>query len=151
MSSRLFIEVRERRGLAYMVRSSISSYRDQGTFYVQAGLDPARLAPAVKVIKEELQRMKEELVNNKELEDAQNNIAGNLALQMEDSHNQANWYGEKFLFAPKIETYEEVVKRLRQVTVRQVKNLATKLFDFDELRMAAIGPFSKEKFLKSLF
>lgn len=150
MSSRLFIEVRERRGLAYMVRSSSSSYRDVGTFYIQAGLDPARLAQAAKVIKEELLRMKEELVSDKELEDAQNNIAGNLALQMEDSHTQANWYGEKFLFAPKIETYEQVVQSLKEVTAREIKNLAQKLFDFDQLRIAAIGPFNKERFLNSI-
>jgi predicted Zn-dependent peptidase len=150
MSSRLFNEVREKRGLAYMVRSSIASYRDAGSLYVQAGLDPSRLEEAVKVIREELQKMTEALVGEKELKDAKSNLIGHLALQMEDSHNQANWYAEKFLFSNKIETYEQVVKRLKSVTAQSIKNLAQKLFVDSEARLAAIGPFSKEKFLKTV-
>jgi predicted Zn-dependent peptidase len=148
MSSRLFTEVRERRGLAYMVRSSVSAYRETGTFYIQAGLDPARIREAVKVIKDELKKIKEYPVDLKELEDAKNNIAGNLALQMEDSHTQANWFAEKFLFAPTIETYEQVVQQLKKVTAHDIQRLANQLFDFKKLHSAAIGSFSKEKFLK---
>lgn len=150
MSSRLFIEVRERRGLAYMVRSSIGTYRETGTFYVQAGLDPARIREAYKVIKDEFNKIIDTPVHAKELEDAKNNIAGSLALQMEDSHAQANWFAEKFLFASKMETYEQVVRQLKEVTIQDVQRVARKVLDFRKMRIAAIGSFDKAKFLSYL-
>jgi predicted Zn-dependent peptidase len=150
MSSRLFSEVREKRGLAYMVRASVAGYRDAGSIYVQAGLNPSRLEEAVKVIREELKKMTTDLVGEEELKDAKSNLIGHLALQMEDSHNQANWYAEKFLFSSKLETYEQVVKNIKAVTAASIKKLAQKLFIDSEVRLAAIGPFSKEKFLKTI-
>lgn len=150
MSSRLFTEVREKRGLAYMVRASNSNYRETGAFYVQAGLDPARLTEAVKVIKEELVKVKEELVDEKELEDAKNNISGSLALQMEDSHNQAQWYAEKFLFFPTIETPDVLLEQLKKVTVQDVQRVAKEIFVNDQAHYATIGSYDAATFLKSL-
>jgi predicted Zn-dependent peptidase len=150
MSSRLFVEVRERRGLAYMVRSSGTAFRDTGVFYIQAGLDPARMAEAIKVIKEQLQKLKDEKVTEAELEDAKNNIAGGIALSMEDCHNQANWFAEEFIFSKKIETQEEKIKNIKKVTAAQVQRLAQELFDFDQLRAAAITPVTHEKLVSML-
>lgn len=150
MSSRLFSEVREKRGLAYMVRALTTAYRDTGVLYIKAGLDPARLPEAVKVINEELQKITEEPVLEKELEDAKNYLIGHMALDLEDSFNQASWYAEKFLFAPKIETYEQVVKQVKKVTVKQVQRVAKELIKFDQMYLAAIGSFTKEAFLKIL-
>ncbi len=150
MSSRLFIEVRERRGLAYMIRSGGTFFRDTGAVYVQAGLDPVRMPEAIRVIKEQIQKMKDEKVTEKELEDAKNNIAGGIALTMEDSHNQANWFAEEFIFANKIETQEEKIKKIRKVTAEQIQKLAQELFDFDQMRIAAISPITKEKLVAML-
>lgn len=150
MSSRLFTEVREKRGLAYMVRASQSHYRETGAFYMQAGLDPKRLAEAVKVIREELEKIKTEIMEEKELEDAKNHIAGSLALQMEDSHEQAQWYAEKFLFFPTIETPEHIAEELKHVTVQDVQRVARELLVFDQAYYATIGAYDTSAFLKCL-
>jgi predicted Zn-dependent peptidase len=150
MSSRLFSEVREKRGLAYMVKCDATSYRDTGLMVVKAGLDPARLSEAVKVIREELQKIITEPITEKELLDAKNYLTGHIALQLEDSFNEANWFAEKFLFAKKIETFEEMSRQLKKVTVKAVQKVAKNVIDFNEMRVAAIGPFSKEKLLEWL-
>lgn len=150
MSSRLFSEVREKRGLAYMVKCDATSYRDTGLMAVKAGLDPARIAEAIKVVREELKKIVEEPISEKELSDARNYLTGHIALQLEDSFNEANWYAEKFLFAKKMETFDEMNKQLKKVTVKAVQKVAKNLIDFDEMRLAAIGPFTKEKLIEWL-
>jgi predicted Zn-dependent peptidase len=150
MSSRLFVEVREKRGLAYMVNAGSTAFRDVGTANIQAGLDPSRLADAIKIIAEELMKIAEETVSAKELADAKNNIAGRTELAMEDSSAQAQWFAKQFWFADKIETYEEVVKQIKRVTAAEVKKLAKKLFDLKQMRVAIIGPMSKDKVLELL-
>ncbi len=150
MSSRLFVEVREKRGLAYMVRADSGSFRDVGTASVQAGLDPSRLGDAFKVIKSELEKIQKETISPKELLDAKNNLAGRTELSMEDSSAQAQWFARQFLFSDKIKTYEEVTKKIKAVTVADVKRLANKIFDFNQMRVAVIGPMSKEKVLDLL-
>lgn len=150
MSSRLFVEVREKRGLAYMVRAGSGSYRDTGSWFVQAGLDPKRLAEAVGVIKGELEKLAREPVTKQELLDAQNNVAGHLALSLEDSSTQAEWYAKQVMFAKKIETPEDIVAKLRKVKIADVQRVARELFVWEQMRVAAIGSFTKEQILKSL-
>ncbi|MEK7131831.1 MAG: pitrilysin family protein [Patescibacteria group bacterium] len=150
MSSRLFVEVREKRGLAYMVNAGAGAFRDVGVATIAAGLDPSRLADAVKVIKEELMKIKEEAVSAKELADSKNNIAGRTELAMEESSAQAQWFSKQFWFADKIQTYEQVTDKIKTVTAAEVKKVAKKLFDFDQMRVAVIGPMSKEKVLELL-
>ncbi len=150
MSSRLFVEVRERRGLAYMVRAGSAAYRDTGVCYVQAGLDPARLLEALKVIKTELTKIATEPVSKAELAKAKSNLAGRMALGMEDSSSQAEWFAKYFFFSKKILTYEEVVKQINKVTTSQVKTLASKLLKWNEMRLAVIAPFGKEAIVEML-
>jgi len=147
MSSRLFVEVREKRGLAYMVRTDAGSFRDVGVASVQAGLDSARLGDAFKVIKSELQKIQKETVSAKELADSKNNIAGRTELAMENSSAQAQWFAKQFLFADKIQTYEQITKKIKAVTAADVKKVANRIFDFNQARIAVIGPISKEKVL----
>jgi len=150
MSSRLFVEVREKRGLAYMVKTSASAFRDVGLCYVQAGLDPARLGEAAKVIKQELQKIAREPVSEVELEDAKNNIAGRTALHMEDSSAQAEWFAKQFLFSPTVQTPDQFLLKLKSVSRAQVQRLAKQLLVWERMRLAVIGPFGKEKVLKLL-
>lgn len=150
MSSRLFVEVREKRGLAYSIRSGSIYYRDVGAYYVQAGLDPARLLEAMQVIKAEIKRIAEEPVTEEELENAKSNIAGRFALGFEDSYNQANWYAKQFLFDKKVETPEQSIKHINKVTIEDVKRLAAQIFVMDELRAAVIGPLPKVKVIDIL-
>lgn len=148
MSSRLFVEVREKRGLAYMVRAGSSNYRDVGTAYIQAGLDPSRLPDAVAVIKEELKKICDELVSAKELIDAKTSISGRMTLGMEDSSAQAEWYAKQFWFANKIETFEQVLQKINKVTPKDVQRIAKKIFDWKQIRVAAIGPLKKQDIIK---
>ncbi len=150
MSSRLFVEVREKRGLAYMVNAGAGSFRDVGVATIQAGLDPSRLGDAFKVIKEELMKIKEKPVSAKELADSKNNIAGRTELSMEDSSAQAQWFAKQFWFAEKIQTYEQMTKKIKEVTAADVKKMAKKIFDMDAMRMAVISPMSKDKILSLL-
>lgn len=150
MSSRLFVEVREKQGLAYMVNAGAGSFRDVGVATIAAGLDPSRLGAAIKVIKGELEKIKEHPVSAKELIDSKNNIAGRTELSMENSSTQAQWFAKQFWFASKIQTYEQVTKKIRQVTVADVQRVAKKIFDFNQMRIAVIGPMSREKVLELL-
>ncbi len=148
MSSRLFIEVREKRGLAYMVRAAGGGLRDCGQFYIQAGLDPLRLAEAIKVIKEEIKKITSEPVTENELKFAKSSIAGRLALSLEDGSSQAEWYGKQFLFAKTMETPSQFLAKLNKVTVKDVQKVAADLLQLEVARIAAIGSFTKEEFLK---
>ncbi|MEK7681186.1 MAG: pitrilysin family protein [Patescibacteria group bacterium] len=150
MSSRLFVEVREKRGLAYMVHAGGSSFREVGQAVVQAGLDPSRLGDAFKVIRQELEKISTEPVTAKELENSKNFIAGHMALGMEDSSAQAQWFVKQFLFFKKMETYEDVIEEIKKVKIEDVQKLAQRFFKFNQMRIAVISPLSKEKILSML-
>jgi predicted Zn-dependent peptidase len=147
MSSRLFVEVREKRGLAYSVHAGSSLYRDVGMVYAQAGLDPARLKEAFEVINTEIMRMTTEPVLPEELENAKTSIAGSLALKLENSSFQAQWYAKEFIFGKKIETPEQIVYDLRKVSVKDVQRVAKRLFKPSEMRIALIGSFTNNQVL----
>lgn len=145
MSSRLFVEVREKRGLAYMIRAGSTSYREIGLQHIQAGLDPSRLKEALQVIKAEVMRIAAEPVTQQELDNAKSNLAGRLSLSLEDSSTQAEWYGKQFLFHKKMETPEEVIKELKEVTIKDVLRVAKQYFKWEEMRLSVIGPLPKDE------
>ena len=150
MSSRLFEEVRNKRGLAYVVRSVSGGFRDTGVVQIQAGLNPARLAEAVAVIKEELRKIALAPVTAKELADAKNNFAGRTVLSLEDSSAVADWFAKQFWFADKIETPDQSLAKIKKVTAADVLRLARKIFDWQQVRVAAIGPMKKGDVVKLL-
>lgn len=150
MSSRLFVEVREKRGLAYMVHAGSANFRDTGAMYVQAGLDPARLKEAIQVIMAECVRMGAEPVTARELADAKSQITGGLALSLENSRTQAEWYAKQCLFNTKIETPEAVVAKVQKVTARSIQTVAARLFKASQMRVALIGAIKKDAVLKML-
>jgi len=150
MSSRLFVEVREKRGLAYMIRAGMTSYQECGAVQIQAGLDPLRLEEAIKTIKVEIKKISTEMVTRRELEDAKNNIIGRLALSLEDSSNVAERAAKQFWFAPEVEDFTMIKRRIKAVTEEQVQQVAKELFDFSQMRLAVIGPLEKEAVLKMI-
>ncbi len=150
MSSRLFSEVREKRGLAYMVRAGSDSFRDTGTVQIQSGLDPARLSEAFRVIKNELKKIKKEKVSKKELLNAKNNLIGHLTLVLEDSSAQAQMAAKDLVFLGKVENYQEICKKIKAVTENKIIKLAQRLFDERKMYLAVIGPYGKKEVLKCL-
>lgn len=150
MSSRLFVEVREKRGLAYMVRAGAGSFVDCGMVQIQAGLDPARLPEAISTIKIELNKIALTPVAKKELEDAKNNLIGRLALALEDSGAQAERAAKQFWFQSRLESFAEIKRKIRAVTVAQTRAIAGQFFQMDKMRMAVIGPMNKNQVLEML-
>lgn len=145
MSSRLFVEVREKRGLAYSVRASLSPYEDIGAFVVQAGVDKGRIEEAIKVIVKELKRVGDHGVTEQELKDAKENARGRLALNLEESNELAGWVTKQELFLKKILTPEEKLVRILAVTRSQVQAVARDVFRSARASMALIGPFKDKK------
>ena len=150
MNSRLFVEVRERRGLAYMVRAGMEYHRDVGTFYIQSGLDPARLPQALEVIVQELEKIKNEKVSVKELKEAKSNILGRMSLASEDSSTLADWFAKQFWFSTKIIPQSVVASNLKKVTAEQVQKVAKTIFDIDKMHVSVIGALTKEKVIKMI-
>lgn len=151
MSSRLFIQVRERRGLAYHVGAHHGSYRDTGSFTVYAGLKLEKVYEGLEVILAEMQVMVAEKVIDDEIKKAKEMIRGRIALQSESTNFLAEYFGTNFVLDRKVETFEEILRRIDKVTKQDVQNLAKELFNKNKYNLQIIGPFkSADKFKKIL-
>lgn len=153
MSSRLFTEIREKRGLAYSVRSSSEHFPDTGFLQVYAGVDPKRAEEAIKVILDQLYGLvsgiypitDEEMIRSKEY------IKGHFALSLEETEVINHFFGEEELIMGKVVTPEEVYAGIDKVTKADVLKVARNMFDKSKLSLAIIGPFkSEDKFAKLL-
>lgn len=151
MSSRLFIEVRERRGLCYYVSTDAAYYADAGFWGASAGVDINRIEEAVKVILEQFAKLKTELVADEELNRAKENLKGRLYLKLEESLNVAEFLAEQELLESKLQDPDKVVEEYQKVTKEDIMELAKQIFRPENLNLAIIGPFEeKEKFVKLL-
>lgn len=146
MSSRLFLRVRERQGLAYYIRSSSHSYEDTGALVIQAGLDKLRIDQAIKLILNELSKIKKG-VSQSELKRAKEYLAGKTILDLEDSSHVAQWYSQQELLTDKLLTPDQKIRKLMAVKAEQVALAAKEVINFKRLNLAVIGPFKdKNKF-----
>jgi predicted Zn-dependent peptidase len=141
MSSRLFTEVRERKGLAYFVRAMNSSYEDVGVFMIRAGLDKKRLELAVKTIMKEVRKIKRERVSSRELKAANAYLRGQMAIKMEDSFNRAQWYAEQKMFQSRVKSPKAYLKLIDTATTTDIQEAAKTLLNEKQLSVAAVGPF----------
>ncbi|MBU1126111.1 MAG: pitrilysin family protein [Patescibacteria group bacterium] len=148
MSSRLFIEVRERRGLCYMLRSSIDLFDDVGMFIVRAGLDAQRLDEAALVIANELKKIKKHGVSVRELREAKDHLEGAAKLKMEDSSSQAEFIASQELFLNKVDSFDYKIAKIRQVTAKDILRVANETLDFEKWSVAAIGPYKTDEALR---
>jgi predicted Zn-dependent peptidase len=151
MSSRLFTEVRERRGLAYYVFGTNHSYTDAGSLYAQAGVDINRIDDAVSTVAAELGKIAEEAVPADELEKARNFAKGRFVLQLENPHGLIMYGLRKEVLERQTVDPAEVLAELDKVTGDDVQRVAGDLIDSKRLRLALIGPFDDaERFEKLL-
>ena len=153
MSSRLFSEVREKRGLAYYVRTGSESYQDGGNLVSTAGLDPKRVEEGVQVIIEEYSKFSKGKANitKEELAKAKEYLKGHLVLELEDSRFVAAFFAQAELLEEKVETPEELLKAIDKVTLDQVETVAKKYFVSSGLNLAIIGNFEdRQRFEKLL-
>ena len=156
MSSRLFTEVREKRGLCYYVRSDRDSFHDTGYFGASAGVDPSRVEEAVKVVREELYHLADDsgkrAITQEELQRAKDNIIGSTVLDLEDTESVAHFFGAKQLLLGKTESFDQVIAQINSVTLEEVVSLAKRLTnEQNAVYFALIGPYkSEDKFTKLL-
>jgi predicted Zn-dependent peptidase len=141
MSSRLFTEVRERRGLAYYVFGTNHSYTDSGSLYAQAGVDIKRIDEAVTTIGTELRKIAAEPVPADELEKARNFTKGRFVLQLENPQGLIMYGLRKEVLEHRAPDLDEILAGLNAVTVEDVQRVAQDLIADDRLRLALIGPF----------
>lgn len=149
MSSRLFISVRERRGLAYFIRCFPNYYQDIGNVFIQSGLDVSRVEEAIKVIMSELRKIKKG-VTAKELQEAKEYIRGKMVLNLEDSSHLAEYFAKHELLMNNILTPEQKMNRYDSVTLGDIKEVAKSIFKQSKLNLALIGPFKDKKRFEKL-
>jgi predicted Zn-dependent peptidase len=140
MASRLFLEVRERQGLAYDVSTSPVSFFDTGAFVVYAGVEPTRTVAALKAILRELDAVRREEVPEAELARAKEYTKGRMALRLEDTHSVASWLGGQEALLDEVRELDEALERVDAVSRDDIHRLARALFVDDALRLAIIGP-----------
>lgn len=152
MSSRLFSEVREKRGLCYYVRADVDFYHEVGLVGASAGVDPSRVYEAIEVILAEFKQVSDgsKPVTADELARAKEYIRGTLTLSFEDSRSVAQSFGMKQLLLNKTETLEESLEKIQKVTLKQVNDLAKLLFTKSNPKLAVIGPFEDTSKFESL-
>jgi predicted Zn-dependent peptidase len=152
MSSRLFLELRERKGLAYDIHSHVSYYRDSGSLSIYAGVDPKKLESAIDAIIREIVSLRDEPVPEAELVKAKEMGKGRLMLRMEDTRSVAGWMGGQELLTNQIFTLDEVIEKVDAVTAGDIRNVARKLFLTSKINFALVGPMRStgklEKLLK---
>jgi predicted Zn-dependent peptidase len=151
MSSRLFLEVRERRGLAYYVHGMNHSYTDAGSLLAQAGVDIKRIDEAIKVIVEQFNRMANEEVPSDELEKSRSMIKGRFVLRTEAPQGLIMYGLNREVLEGHTLEPEELLAQIDAVTAEDVQRVARDLIAHDKLHLAVIGPFEDdERFLNAL-
>ncbi|CAN5614508.1 pitrilysin family protein [soil metagenome] len=140
MSSRLFLSVREERGLAYDIGSGLVDYSDAGALEVSAGVDPASLPQAMDAILTELARLRDDLVPDDELGKAKRYLAGGLELRMDETRHVASWIGGQEALHDRVLTLDEALAAVDAVSAEDVQRVAGDLFRDDGLRLAAVAP-----------
>ena len=149
MSSRLFVELRENRGLAYSVFSYNNHYIDCGALCVAAGTDPSRTSETLGGIMNELQKIKDG-ITEAELEKSKELVKGRLLLRTEDTRSVAGWYGAQEIVTGQVLMVDDVVQRVDAVTLEDTRRVAQTLLTTENLNLAVVGPTRARKGLGSL-
>ncbi len=145
MSSRLFREVREKRGLAYSIHTDIDRYMDTGAFVVSAGVVIDRTREAVTTVLRELKRLKTQSVPKAELGRAKEYVVGLIRMGMDRVMSQMMWAGENLLLSGKALSPEEVIRNIQAVTREDIRRIANHIFVENQLNLAVIGPLTDRK------
>jgi predicted Zn-dependent peptidase len=150
MSSRLFSEVREKRGLAYYVKTTTSKYLDSGNLFTQAGVAHKNLEKTAKIILENYKKLKEKDVPDSELRKAKEYIKGISNIGLESTDARALFFGTQEVLMNKIVSLEERFKKIDKVSKMDIKRVANDIFRPEKLNLAIIGPHKSKKvsFLK---
>jgi predicted Zn-dependent peptidase len=152
MSSRLFLSVREKLGLAYYIGASYESYTDSGYLAVRAGVDtdPKKIEKAVKTIVAEIKKIRDRKVGKTELQKAKDNFRGRMALALESSDDIAGYLAGQELMKGKIEMPEKILARIDKISAGDIIRVARDIFINSKLNLAVIGPIENSVYLKKI-
>lgn len=149
MSSRLFYQLRERRGLCYYVQSGTNFFTDTSYFYTRTGLvaDVNKIKEAIKIILDQTEAIVAGRLEDKEIIKAKEMIKGRLFLDFEDSYNLALFFGKRLMFEKKIESIDQIIKKIDDLTKEELIETAKKIFQPNKKALALIGPFKEVEFI----
>lgn len=145
MSSRLFNEVREKRGLAYEIGTQVKFFHDTGSFLVHAGIDNQKVSQAIDVILKELAQVRRTLVTNDEFRRAKEFYLGQLTLILEDTLDHMLWIGESTVTLDKTYSLDSIVKEVGRIKREDIRNIARYLFEEKKINLALIGPIEDKR------
>jgi predicted Zn-dependent peptidase len=146
MSSRLFQEVREKRGLAYSVYSYRSLFADTGTFAVYAGTTPQNAETVVELILKEIDQLTRDGITETELKRAKGHLKGSLVLSSEDPGSRMNQLGRQQLTLGEIQSIDQLIERFDSVEMDDIKRVVGNLFGSNGFRVTIVGPFDEDAF-----
>ena len=150
MSSRMFLKIREARGLCYYITTETDNYLDAGAISTRAGVDQSRLEEAIQAITEEYLLCAKEGVTDEEVQRAKEYLKGKVALTLEDTEELAHFFGKQLLLYPRTRNVPEYFKEIDVVTIDHVNNLAARLLRREALRLVVIGKTKKQSELLKL-
>ncbi len=150
MSSRLFLELREKRGLVYDIHSYTSHFLDTGAFSIYTGVDPKKATEALQIGLAELARFRDEGPSAEELTKARELSKGRLLLRMEDTRSVSSWLGGQELLLGDVYGVDQAVAEMESVTLDDLNRLAKKLIVPEQLHLTVVGPYRSDKRFASL-
>lgn len=150
MSSRLFLNIREEKGLAYHISSGIDTYEDTGMLYVHAGLNLQKLNDAIEAICGEFQVMRDKPVDEGELRRAKDYTIGSINLSMDDTDSVSSWFGRQELLMKQVLTSEQVIEKIEKVTIADIQNIAKHVFCDKNINLSVIAPVKNSGQFESL-
>ena len=144
MSSRLFVNIREKQGLAYYISSGVEATSDTGYLYIRAGVDNKRVLNSVKSILSEIRKVLRRGITKEELSKAKKYKEGKLLMGLESSYEMASLFTHYFAYGKRLKSEDEILKKIFSVTESDVNDLAKEIFKNERLNLALIGPFKKK-------
>jgi len=150
MSSRLFNEVREKRGLAYDIRSYVKAFQDTGAFVISAGVAPDKTGETLKVVVEQLKKIRESGVRDPEIVRAKRFLVSQLLMSMEENTDYMMWIGEQRLLRNDLVTLQKTIEAVRSVTGDDIKKAAGDILRPSNLFLSLIGPGQDAAKLRSI-
>ncbi len=145
MSSRLFNELREERGLAYEIGTQARYFLDTGAFIVHAGIDNRKVSESIALILKELGRAKDELVSADEFKRAKEFYLGQLALSLEETLDQMLWAGEATATLDRVFSFKDIAKKINSTKREDIREAARNIFKEENLNLALIGPLKERE------
>ncbi len=149
MSSRMFLNIREKRGLTYYIDASTNFFTDTGYFYTRAGIEHSNLEKAIQLILNEFRKIKKTKIGERELKKVKEGMKGRILMSLESTTSAASFFGKQELFKNEIQSPEDLFQEIDKVGPKEILNFSQKYFQKNNLNLAFIGPAKKtEKLTK---